>query len=36
MSKENKKIMKEKANVETSINYLPISEIRSNTIILKD
>jgi len=36
MNNENKKVMKEKTNVETSINYLPISEIRSNTIILKD
>ncbi len=36
MNKENKKVMKEKTNIETSINYLPISEIRSNTIILKD
>jgi len=36
MNKENNKVMREKTNVESSINYLPISEIRSNTIILKD
>lgn len=36
MVKENQKVMKDKSNLETSVNYLPISEIRSDTIILKD